>query len=280
MTAIEAHDAMVAAYNAQRARSFGEQAGDDVWTGALARRFRADPRRPLTGVLAAIAEQVRPDDVVVDAGGGAGRFGLPLALRCREVVNVDPSGGMRGEFEAIASEAGIKNARFVQKDWMDADGIEGNIILVAHVTYFVPRIEQFVRKLVAAAQRRVIMNVSATPPPNMSAGLHRMVYDEELALVPGYGELLPVLWEMGILPDVRVQPPAAGEVGALQVLPNREAAVDSLLLTIAPRDRERARAAFESRFEEIFISTAEGFQRRSLPDGRQILITWETGTSG
>jgi len=43
----------------------------------------------------AIGAYVRPDDVMVDVGGGTGRLELPLALRCREVVIVDPSQGMR-----------------------------------------------------------------------------------------------------------------------------------------------------------------------------------------
>jgi SAM-dependent methyltransferase len=41
--------------------------------------------------------------VVVDVGGGAGRYSLPLASRCREVVNVDPSAAMGAAFAANAA---------------------------------------------------------------------------------------------------------------------------------------------------------------------------------
>jgi len=38
----------------------------------------------------------------------------PLALRCREVVNVDASTGMLAAFEALAAGADIQNARAVR----------------------------------------------------------------------------------------------------------------------------------------------------------------------
>jgi hypothetical protein len=53
--------------------------------------MKADPLRPLDPNLAVIASYIEGDDVIVDIGGGAGRISLPLALRCREVINVEPS---------------------------------------------------------------------------------------------------------------------------------------------------------------------------------------------
>ena len=48
-----------------------------------------------------------------------------MALRCRDVINVDPSVGMGQEFNRFAAEAGIDNASFVLADWLDVDGVEG-----------------------------------------------------------------------------------------------------------------------------------------------------------
>ena len=70
-------------------------------------RFRADPHRTLDAHLAVLASYIRPEDVLLDVGGGAGRIALPLALRCREVITVDASPGMGVEFAAAAAEAGI-----------------------------------------------------------------------------------------------------------------------------------------------------------------------------
>ena len=90
---------------------------------------------------------MQPEDTVVDAGGGAGRVSLPLALRCQELINVDPSPGMKAEFEAAATEAGIDNALFIQSDWLEATELAGDLVITSNVTYFVRDIVTFVRKM-------------------------------------------------------------------------------------------------------------------------------------
>src|SRR6476620_11370049 len=92
MTAAEAYAARVDAVVAQRTRLRGPQPPGDLFAGLPPDHplLTADPRRTPEGNLEVIASYVEPDDVIVDVGGGAGRFSLPLALRCHEVVNVDP----------------------------------------------------------------------------------------------------------------------------------------------------------------------------------------------
>lgn len=276
-TAAKQHDGMVAALMAQRDRNFGGT-DEDSWTGGRAERFRADPRREADPILKAMLEYVQPDDVVLDVGGGAGRFALPISLHCREVIDVDPSAGMKGVFESVAAESGIKNARYVQRDWLDAEGIEGDVSVVAHVTYFVRDIEAFVRKLDAASRRRVIINVSAVPNPNTSADLFRAVYGEDMAPLPGHRELLPVLWDHGILPEVRV----LGAMGmrVVDAFATKEEAVSGSLgqgtvLWRGPEGREHAERALTAHFDEVFEKTDAGYRRRYRPDRRNLLITWE-----
>src|ERR671925_2372065 len=109
MTAAEQYAASVDAVNAKRPRLHGQQLPDDRWGGETAQRYRYDPHRSLDANLEVIASYVQREDVLIDVGGGAGRVSLPLALRCREVVNVDASPGMGEEFAATAAEAGITN---------------------------------------------------------------------------------------------------------------------------------------------------------------------------
>ena len=78
-------------------RLFGPPAAD-MWAGPAAAQFRFDPLREPDANLAALASYVDPGDVLVDVGGGAGRVSLPLALRCREVVTVEPSPAMAAEY--------------------------------------------------------------------------------------------------------------------------------------------------------------------------------------
>ena len=154
------HDAAAS----QQSRIFGPELPGDPW-GTLAGFFRLDPNRDPEPNLQIISSYLRPEDALVDVGGGAGRVCLPMAQYCREVVMVEPSTGMGAEFEASRTEAGVSNARRVQAEWMDAQGIEGDMVFSGCVTYFVRDVVPFVEKLVAAARRRVMITLWNEPPP-------------------------------------------------------------------------------------------------------------------
>jgi len=272
------HDAMVAAYDAQRARVTDSRR--DAWAGC-AQSFKMDPRRPLDALLGKIASYVRVDDVLIDVGGGAGRLSLPLALRCREAVVIDPSAGMREVFDATAKEAGIDNARFVGSGWLEAGGITGDVALVAHVTYFVPQIAPFIEKLQAATRRRVIVCARSVPPPNQVAGFFRLAHHEELAPVPGPSELLAVLEELGIAAEVIDIGPAAATATA-GVAATREDAIRNEVEAavkagwLHAADGQRLGKLIDDHFDDLFAETERGFWRRSALEARDLLITWET----
>ena len=274
-SAAENYAALLDAVDEQQLRLFGPRPAD-IWTGQSAAQFRFDPHRELDPNLAALASHVLPGDVVVDVGGGAGRVSLPLALRCREVLTVEPSEGMAAEYEGSKREAGITNARRVPASWMDDHEIEGDVTLTCDVTYFVRDIVPFIEKMQAAARRRVMILVWSEPPPNRGADLFRRVYGEPLAPMPGHRELLPVLWDMGILPDVRVLPdPTWWEDWRY---PTREEALDSVIFGRWSREdvRDRARQLFNEQFDELFAPDGDGYRAIWRQPMRELLITWET----
>jgi hypothetical protein len=178
-------------------------------------------------------------------------------------------------FEQAARAAGIANARWLRSDWESA-AVDGDVILLAHVTYFVSRIGPFVRKLHAAARRRVLIITNVTPPPNQGAALFSLLRGEEQQPVPGFRQLLPVLWELGLTPDVRVlgAAPATSLGGAL---PSRAEAIETAVAGAGPERRAVAAAALEARFEEFFDAAPEGFRRKPSGDSRMMLVTWEKG---
>ena len=254
----------------------------DRFGGPVAQRFRYDPHRSLEANWQVVASYVQPDDVLIDVGGGAGRVSLPLALRCRQVINVDSSPGMLAEFEACAAEAGITNARSVLADWLVATDISGDVSLASSVTYFVRDIVPFIAKMIAASRRRVMISLWSVPTANQSPPLFRLVYGEEQALEPGYRELLPVLWEMGVLPDVRVLPDVPQAPGAPRQVGLPQTHQDAVHWALQgrwlrPEDRDRARDLIEAHFHEFFAQRPEGFRPLWHQETRQLLITWETG---
>ncbi len=283
MGAIEDYTALIDAVESQRDWMQGPII-PDYWGGETAKRFRADPKRRMDDNFGILAAFVRPDDVFVDAGGVAGRFSLPMALRCHQVINVDPSLGMGQEFDESAADAGIDNASFVLSDWLDVDGVEGDVVHAAHVTYFVRDITRFVANLESAARRRVIINLASVAGPMLNAKLFKMVYEEEQTLVPSYAYLLPALWEMGILPDVRFLPQGTtfdGVPRPPEFPQTKEEAVEVALagIWLAPQHRDRADRVVRENFDELFQQEPEGFVPRWMPDVREVLITWEPGKS-
>jgi hypothetical protein len=284
MGAIEDYTALIDAVESQRDWLQGPII-PDYWGGETAKRFRADPKRRMDDNFGILAAFVRPDDVFVDAGGGAGRFSLPMALRCHQVINVDPSLGMGQEFDESAADAGIDNASFVLSDWLDVDGVEGDVVHAAHVTYFVRDITRFVANLESAARRRVIINLASVAGPMLNAKLFKMVYEEEQTLVPSYAYLLPALWEMGILPDVRFLPQGTtfdGVPRPPEFPQTKEEAVEVALagIWLAPQHRDRADRVVRENFDELFQQEPEGLVPQWMPDIRQVLITWEPGKTG
>lgn len=284
MSAAETYAARVDAVLAQRTRLRGPQPPGDLFAGLPPDHplMTADPRREPEPNLAVVASYVEPDDVVVDVGGGAGRYSLPLALRCREVINVDPSAAMLAAFETHAQRAGITNVRAVHADWLDADPPRGTFALVNHVTYLTRDIVRFVEKLEQAASRRVLITVGSPPPPARNGNLFRLVQGEPSEDVPGHVELINVLWEMGIEPDVRMLPDPTMRIAPV---PTREAAIESVIggtrghqwafWPLDPAVEARARKLAEDRFNELFTTVPEGYLQTWTGPSRDVLITWE-----
>ena len=283
-TAADQYAARVDAVLAQRTRLRGPQPPGDLFAGLPADHpiLKADPRRPLDPNLEIIASYIAPDDVIIDVGGGAGRISLPLALRCREVINVEPSVAMGAGFSANAAQAGISNARLITSDWLTADPPVGTVALVNHVTYLTREIVPFIEKLERAGQRRVVITVNSPPPPSWNRVLFGLVHGETEEVVPGHVELVNVLWELGILPDVRVLPLPAG---TFIPAPTREAAIAGAAARFAVDQwsfwplgadlDQRLRRVLDGRFDELFAAGPDGFIPRWITPGREIIITWQ-----
>jgi SAM-dependent methyltransferase len=248
------------------------------WTPILAEQARDDPHRPIDPNLPALASYIDPGDVVVDVGGGAGRVCLPLALRCREVVNVDPAPAMRAAFEQSARDTGIANVRFVQASWPSDPPITGDVVLATQVTYFVRDIVPFIQHLDAAARRRVIIGIWSVPPPVQGAAIYELMFGGPFVGPPGHRELLPVLWDLGILPDVRVLPMPMRWTFAWPPQSTREQMMDwavRYIVSLGAVAESDARAQISAHFDELFVWDVDGYGPHWPADVREMLITWE-----
>lgn len=283
MTAADTYAARIDKVNAQRARIYGGPEPPGVrWGRDAAIRFSSDPHRGLDPDLEIIASHIQPTDVFIDIGGGAGRICLPIALRCLEGVVVDGSAAMGEAFKECAAQAGITNARFVHQEWLEADPVSGDVAFAASVTYFVKDIVGFVEKMIATARRRVMITVRSVPGPNQNDGIFRVLHGEEQVQSPGYRELLPVLWEIGILPDVQVLPGPrrrTDDASGPRWPQTREDAVAMALRNrrLWSEDTDLARRRIEAGFDELFAASPQGFRPLWRRASRELLMTWKTG---
>ena len=270
-----AADRYAAVYDAALAAGrFADHAQPGDHWAEHAELFRLDPRRPWGDNLTAIAGYLRPDDRLVDVGGGAGRVSLALAGHVGEVVLVEPSAGMRAEFAAARDEAGIANARVTSDWWMDSDET-GDVVFLSDVTYFVRDIVPFIAKLHRAAARRVIIAVWRPTPGDMGAELRRVALDENIPRWPGLPELAAVLWEMGLLPEIR---PLPEEPWWLTDAERNLSDADAIALAMRWLDTDDAdtRRSVSDNLEQLFERTDAGLTPRWLSRARAALLTWET----
>src|SRR5438034_4539174 len=110
-SAAEACKARIEAHGEQSLRARGDQPEPADFWSTLAAGFRADPRRRDDPVVNLLAEWITPETTVLDVGGDAGRYALPLALRCRRVTVVEPSPSMVAQLREGAKEAGRLGGR-------------------------------------------------------------------------------------------------------------------------------------------------------------------------
>jgi SAM-dependent methyltransferase len=180
-----------------RVRAAGD--GGDHWR-PLAHRFAAERRAAerQDDTVDALLELVRPEDTVLDVGGGAGRIALPLAQKCRRVTVVEPSQGMRDRLAEQAKSWGLKNVEVVGERWEDAKVEPADVVICAHVVYTVRDIVQFISKLRDNARRLVAVVVFEEPAMANYFPLWPHVYGEERRSLPASNELQDVLNEMGI----------------------------------------------------------------------------------
>jgi hypothetical protein len=270
MSAIKVWKERVAAHHAQshQARAALGVADTDTWE-PLSPFFTADPHRTDDFEVDRLAQEVNPASTLLDIGGGAGRFALPLALRCRHVTVVEPSPGMGASLRHLAAEAGIKNVTVVAQRWEEVEVEPAEVVLSAHVIYMIADIRPFVTKLVAHARKKVCMPTFMRPPMSRFAPFWRRVHGEEKQSLPGAAEFMQVLWEMDIYPHLEMF-----EAIPFRPFKNWQRALETLrqrLFVMPDTDKD---ALLQQAMHELLVETPAGYTIKGTTPGRLAFISW------
>jgi SAM-dependent methyltransferase len=171
--------------------------------------FVADPRRTGEPALDALLAMAAPDETWLDIGAGAGRYALPLALKVREVVAVEPSGGMRRALRTGLAEHGIGNVRVVAGSWPEALDELGDLpavdtSLIAHVSYDIEPIGTFLDAMEAATRTRCVALLTDRSPASVADPFWPLVHGEERVSLPALPEFVELLRARGRAPQVEI----------------------------------------------------------------------------
>ncbi len=228
-----------------------------------------DPHRTDDAALNSLFAVLGSGKDVLDVGGGAGRFSLPLATRAERVTVVDPSADSVDLLKERADEAGITNVTALNEPWEDADAPEADMVLCSLVLHHVAEPAPFVARLQEHARDRVAVLEMVQTPGVVNHPFFERVHGVAPTALPGLARLMELLWAMDIYPDVEMIAPEPAVVG-----PDLDTALEQLRHRLSvqegtPED-DRLRAAADELLEE----TPDGITVRGVAPLRQAIITW------
>lgn len=179
----------------------------------MAQRFRDDPRRTDDPALDLLRSLVRSDETWLDIGAGGGRYALPIALRAREVIALDPSEGMLGVLRESMAEHGIENVRIVHARWPTAEPVRGDVALICHVGYDIEQIGPFLNAMEHAAGRMCVAMLNHRQPTWGIDQLWPAVHGEARSTLPCLPDFLALQLARGRLFELRLveRPPQSWE---------------------------------------------------------------------
>jgi hypothetical protein len=198
--------------NRDQAERVRETAAGDFYA-PVSSLFVADPRRTGEPALDALLAAADPGETWLDIGAGAGRYALPLALRVREVIAVEPSAGMRRALRTGMGEHGIGNVRVVPGTWPAAldelgDVPAADVSLIAHVGYDIEDIGPFLDAMETATRDRCIAVLTDRSPASVADPFWPLVHDEARVPLPALPELVELLQARGSETEIiRVERP-------------------------------------------------------------------------
>ena len=207
---------------------------------------------------------------VLDVGGGAGRYALPLATRSNRVTVVERSADSVELLKSRAEEAGITNVTVINEPWEDANAPKADMALCSLVLHHVAEVGPFVEKLQQHARDRVVVVEMGETPGAMYRPFWERVYGRAPTALPGLAKVLELLWSMDIYPDVEMIDPKIVEMET-----DVDGAIEQLrqMLTVqegtAQDDLLRAAAA------ELLEETPGGLAIRGVAPRREAIISWK-----
>lgn len=206
---------------------------------------------------------------VLDVGAGPGRIALPLAATAQAVTAVDPSPDMLEILRREARRRGLDNIDTVTGLWEETNVPAADVAVCAYVLPIVEDAEVFLRKLDAAARRRVFVALAGVSSDLTLDVFWRHFHRTRRQPAPTYLDALAVLRELGIDADVEVV-----EVPALSRYDDLAEAVSAFRDALLLPDDADVGAELETLLAQWLVRTADGL-RPPLASGATAILSWQ-----
>lgn len=166
--------------------------------------FRAEVERADTPSRDVALDALPEGGSVLDVGCGGGAASFALVPPAERVVGVDSTPAMLEEYAAAAERRAVAHTE-VGGAWPDVAPTVGRVDVAAchHVFYNVADLAPFVTALTGAAERRVVVEMTASHPLTTSAPLWQHFHGIERPAGPTAALAVEALREIGIEPNVR-----------------------------------------------------------------------------
>ena len=168
-----------------------------------------------------------------------------------------------------AQEVDIHNLTVIQSAWEEAQVEPSDVVLCANVLYGVEDVDPFVRNLNSHATGRVLILMYMDSPQSHHSPFWQRVHGEERITLPALRELVGVLWEMGIHPDIEML-----EQRSPYVYETREDALEELRQRLYVNPGTEKDRRLEKAMDALLDRTPNGFVIRGAPPRRLGLLSW------
>ncbi len=267
-SAIEAWRERVLAFDRVMEEIRGEGHGDGSGRPVFASEPQ-DPYRTDDAALNGLYEVVGEGAEVLDVGGGAGRFALPLATRAKRVTVVDPSADSLDLLRTRVAEFGFENVTAVEERWEDAEVPSADVALCSWALHHVVEAAEFVKKMEERVRDRVVILEMMETPASQMASFFERVHGTRLTPLPGVRALLNLLWEMDVFPDVTMLSP---EIPVLDK--DRDSALEKLRRMLAVEEGTDADERLLAAADELLEESDDGVTVKGAKRRRQAIVTW------
>ncbi|MXX93249.1 MAG: class I SAM-dependent methyltransferase [Chloroflexi bacterium] len=272
--AIEAWREKVMAFDRYMEDIRGEEQGPGHGRSVFASE-PVDPYRTDDPALNGLYEVVGEGAEILDVGGGAGRFALPLATRAKRVTVIDPSAESLELLRTRVAEFGFTNLTAVEDRWEEAEVPSGDVALCSWALHHVVEAAPFVRKLEESVKDRVVILEMMATPVSQMAPFYERVHGKSLTPLPGVQDLLNLLWAMDIFPDVTMVRPEIPVLGT-----DLDSTLEKLRRMLAVEEGTDADERLRAAADELLEESGEGLTVRGASMRRQAIVTWRPTRGG